>query len=239
MATQADAAHAEHGHHEVHHPYHLVEPSPWPVAGALSALVLVTGGLLYMHDYPAGVWIMLLAVLGLAYTLVHWWRDVIQEGRTGHHTDVVSKGLRIGMALFITSEVLFFFAFFWAYFWGALHHPDDGRGLHLAARGRASGRRLGHPVPQHDDPAALGLHGDLGAPCDPRERQPDRLQGARADRGARRAVHVLPGLRVRPHHLQPGRLPDHERDLRLDLLHGDRLPRLSRHDRHDASSPSA
>jgi cytochrome c oxidase subunit III len=37
---------------------------------------------------------------------------------------VVSKGLRIGMALFITSEVLFFFAFFWAYFWGALYHPD-------------------------------------------------------------------------------------------------------------------
>ena len=46
------------------------------------------------------------------------------EGRTGHHTDVVSKGLRIGMALFITSEVLFFFAFFWAFFWGALYPPD-------------------------------------------------------------------------------------------------------------------
>jgi cytochrome c oxidase subunit III len=123
MATQADAAHAEHGHHEVHHPYHLVEPSPWPVAGSISALVLATGGLFYMHGVPGGIWIMLLAVLGLAYTLVHWWRDVISEGRTGHHTSVVSKGLRIGMALFITSEVLFFFAFFWAYFWGALHHP--------------------------------------------------------------------------------------------------------------------
>ena len=144
MATQADA-HAEHGHHEVHHPYHLVEPSPWPVAGALSALVLVTGGLLYMHDHPAGVWIMLLAVLGLAYTLVHWWRDVIQEGRTGHHTDVVSKGLRIGMALFITSEVLFFFAFFWAYFWGALVHPMDVEGYTWLPAGA-------HPVETWDIP---------------------------------------------------------------------------------------
>jgi cytochrome c oxidase subunit 3 len=86
--------------------------------------VLVVGGLMYMHEIAGGPWVMLLAVLGLAYTLVHWWRDVVHEGRTGHHTDVVSKGLRIGMALFITSEVLFFFAFFWAFFWGALVPPE-------------------------------------------------------------------------------------------------------------------
>ena len=36
---------------------------------------------------------------------------------------MVSKGLRIGMALFIASEVFFFFAFFWAFFWGALNPP--------------------------------------------------------------------------------------------------------------------
>ena len=110
----------------VHHPYHLVEPSPWPIVGSLS-LTLVVGLLMYMHEVPGGVWVMLLAVLGLAFTLVHWWRDVIHEGRTGYHTDVVSKGLRIGMALFITSEVLFFFAFFWAYFWGALTTPRTSR----------------------------------------------------------------------------------------------------------------
>ena len=36
---------------------------------------------------------------------------------------MVSKGLRVGMALFIVSEVFFFFAFFWAFFWGALYPP--------------------------------------------------------------------------------------------------------------------
>jgi cytochrome c oxidase subunit 3 len=122
MATQADA-HAEHGHHEVHHPYHLVEPSPWPAVGSASALTMVVGGLLYMHEVPGGIWVLLLGVLGLITTLVFWWRDVVHESRSGDHTDVVSKGLRIGMVLFITSEVLFFFAFFWAYFWGALVHP--------------------------------------------------------------------------------------------------------------------
>jgi cytochrome c oxidase subunit 3 len=34
----------------------------------------------------------------------------------GHHTRAVQKGLRFGMVLFITSEVMFFFAFFWAFF---------------------------------------------------------------------------------------------------------------------------
>jgi cytochrome c oxidase subunit 3 len=121
MATPADAA--PHGHHEIHHPYHMVEPSPWPIVGSISALILVTGGLMYMHEIKGGPWVMLLAVLGFAYTLVHWWRDVIREARSGDHTDPVSRGLRIGMALFITSEVLFFYAFFWAYFWGALNHP--------------------------------------------------------------------------------------------------------------------
>ncbi len=129
MATHAEPgasthAHAAHGHHEVHHPYHLVEPSPWPAVGSLAALILVSGGLMYLHSIPGGVWVMLLGVLGLAVTMVGWWRDVIHESRAGDHTDVVAKGLRIGMALFITSEVLFFFAFFWAFFWGALYPPD-------------------------------------------------------------------------------------------------------------------
>ena len=122
MATEA-AAHDEH-HHEVHHDYHLVDPSPWPAVGTAAAFVLVVGGLMYMHAITGGLVVLLLGFLGIAYTMVMWWRDVVQESRRGDHTDVVSKGLRIGMVLFIASEVLFFFAFFWAYFWGALVHPD-------------------------------------------------------------------------------------------------------------------
>lgn len=34
----------------------------------------------------------------------------------GHHTSQVISGLRWGIILFISSEVLFFFAFFWAFF---------------------------------------------------------------------------------------------------------------------------
>ncbi|MGI4775488.1 MAG: cytochrome c oxidase subunit 3, partial [Janthinobacterium lividum] len=41
---------------------------------------------------------------------------VINEGRSDHHTEPVRMGLRIGMGLFIISEMMFFFAFFFAYF---------------------------------------------------------------------------------------------------------------------------
>jgi cytochrome c oxidase subunit 3 len=51
-----------------------------------------------------------------------WWRDVVRESRTpGLHTPIVRIGLRYGMSLFITSEVMFFVAFFWAYFHFAIY----------------------------------------------------------------------------------------------------------------------
>ena len=34
---------------EKKHKFHLVNPSPWPLVGAFSALFLVSGAILYMH----------------------------------------------------------------------------------------------------------------------------------------------------------------------------------------------
>ena len=97
------------------HDYHLVDPSPWPAVGALSAFVLAVGAILYMHG--SAPWILAIGVLMVLYTMFSWWRDVVREGTfEGHHTPVVQLGLRYGMVLFIASEVMFFVAWFWAYF---------------------------------------------------------------------------------------------------------------------------
>jgi cytochrome c oxidase subunit 3 len=46
-----------------------------------------------------------------------WWKDVIKEAKKeGNHQKIVIKGLKIGIILFITSEVMFFLSFFWTYF---------------------------------------------------------------------------------------------------------------------------
>ena len=128
MAAGASAVTADHGsghgHGEVHHPYHLVDPSPWPAVGSLGGLLLTGGGVMWMHGVGAGKWICLLGFLTIIGTMFGWWRDVLKESYRGDHSPVVSRGLRMGMAFFIASEVLFFFAFFWAFFWGALNPPE-------------------------------------------------------------------------------------------------------------------
>merc|ERR1712183_592995 len=50
-----------------------------------------------------------------------WWRDVVREATfEEQRTFSVQRGLRLGMVLFIVSEVMFFFAFFWAFFHSSL-----------------------------------------------------------------------------------------------------------------------
>jgi len=103
------------------HPYHLVDPSPWPVIGALAAGTMAAGGVLFMHEYRYGIPILVLGALGVLAIMVVWWRDVVIEATyQHHHTPIVQLGLRYGMALFIASEVMFFAAFFWAFFSSSL-----------------------------------------------------------------------------------------------------------------------
>ena len=46
-----------------------------------------------------------------------WWRDIVREATfEEQHTFSVQRGMRLGMILFIVSEIMFFFAFFWAFF---------------------------------------------------------------------------------------------------------------------------
>lgn len=102
------------------HKFHLVTVSPWPILGAFSALILTFGSAMYMHDYDDGR-IPLLGLVLLVLCMIVWWRDVIREGTyEGVHTKVVQRGLRIGMILFIISEIMFFFGFFWAFFHSSL-----------------------------------------------------------------------------------------------------------------------
>lgn len=103
------------------HPFHLVDPSPWPIFGSLGALATTLGGVMYMHSFAGGASLLTLGLTMIFYTMFVWWRDVIRESTyEGHHTSVVQIGLRYGMILFIISEVMFFLAFFWAFFHSSL-----------------------------------------------------------------------------------------------------------------------
>ena len=110
----------------VKHDYHLVNPSSWPLVGSVAALTLALGvvtDIKGLFGLPKGTWWLLaVGLVGVLYTMIGWWSDVIVEAREGDHTPVVSIGLRYGMILFIVSEVMFFVAWFWMFFEMALFH---------------------------------------------------------------------------------------------------------------------
>jgi cytochrome c oxidase subunit 3 len=99
-----------------HHDYHLVDPDPWPIIGAMGAFALFGGAVMWMHDNPYGKFVSVGGLLVVLVTMVNWWTNTIREAHTGYHTPVVQLHLRYGMILFIASEVMFFLAWFWAFF---------------------------------------------------------------------------------------------------------------------------
>ena len=115
---------------EIKHDYHLVDPSPWPFVGAVSAFVMMVGLVLTMKALPVaglklGPYVLGVGFLGVIYTMTAWWSDVIREAGPEHkHTRVVQLHHRYGMMMFIASEVMFFVAWFWAYFDAALY-PNE------------------------------------------------------------------------------------------------------------------
>lgn len=104
------------------HPFHLVDPSPWPLLTALHASLLTVSIAGYFHSFVNGGLLLLLSLSTLILCMGFWWDDVVTEATyEGHHTSYVQKGLKMGMILFIVSEIMFFFAFFWAFFHSSLN----------------------------------------------------------------------------------------------------------------------
>ena len=95
------------------HSFHLVDPSPWPLVAAFGAFMFTTGMVLYMHRFLGGGWLVITGLSTILYVMFTWWRDIIREATfEEQHTAVVQRGLRLGMVLFIVSEVMFFFCLF-------------------------------------------------------------------------------------------------------------------------------
>ena len=97
--------------------FHLVDPSPWPLftSGATGGLLISFAFLMHHTTYSGVAFVSFLCLmLGCMFC---WWRDVVNEAiNENAHSDLVRRGLRIGMVIFILSEAMFFFVFFWSFF---------------------------------------------------------------------------------------------------------------------------
>src|SRR6476661_7908522 len=101
-----------------HHDYHLVDPSPWPAVGAVSAFIMAVGAISWMHHlYSVAPIVFGVGTIGVLYTMASWWGDVIREAQfKGDHTRLVQISHRYAITLFTPSIVLFFVVCFWASF---------------------------------------------------------------------------------------------------------------------------
>nr|BCO16600.1 cytochrome oxidase subunit 3 [Goniurosaurus splendens] len=110
------------------HTFHMVDQSPWPLTGAIAALLMTSGLAMWFHFNST--MLMNMGAILMLLTTIQWWRDITREGTyQGHHTPLVQKGLRYGMILFITSEVFFFVGFFWAFYHSSLAPTPELGGM--------------------------------------------------------------------------------------------------------------
>nr|QKN98978.1 cytochrome c oxidase subunit III [Mileewa ponta] len=101
------------------HPFHLVNNSPWPITSSIGVMTMASGLILWF--YMNNMNLMLLGMIIIILTMIQWWRDIIRESTfQGFHTKKVMLSMKMGMMLFIISEVFFFLSFFWAFFHSSL-----------------------------------------------------------------------------------------------------------------------
>ena len=105
----------------IKHPYHIVDPRPWPITRATGVLLIVRGMARWWNKFTINLTLRLIGMVVLLITVRQWWRDVSREATLqGKHTHKVESGIRTGIILFIVREIFFFFAFFWAFFHSSL-----------------------------------------------------------------------------------------------------------------------
>nr|UPL65213.1 cytochrome c oxidase subunit III [Megaris sp.] len=115
------------------HAYHLVNASPWPLTSSIGSLTMFSGiiTMFHLHDMK----LMTLGYMIIIMSMMQWWRDIIRESTfQGLHTNKVMLGLKMGMILFIMSEVLFFLSFFWSFYHSSLS-PTTELGMNWPPKG--------------------------------------------------------------------------------------------------------
>ena len=104
-----------------HQPFHLANLSPWPLYTSILTFQLLLSFILFFHNYKNATVSIYFSIIILTYVILNWFHNIVVESTyQGNHTKKVQSGIKMGMILFITSEIMFFFSFFWTFFHSSL-----------------------------------------------------------------------------------------------------------------------
>lgn len=106
------------------HHYFLLAHRPWPVILRLRSFNLI---LSFLFFFKFGNLVCFLGCLVTTYLFsFSWWVGFRAEfNLEGKNSTSLERGVKIGIILFISSEVFFFFSFFWSYFHYFLSPPIE------------------------------------------------------------------------------------------------------------------
>ena len=92
------------------HKFHLVDRSYWPFFISTVAFMLTTSCVVFF--FFGDLFNLTMSFIFLILISILWWRDVIRESLyEGKHTSQVQFGIKLGVVLFIITEVMFFSSF--------------------------------------------------------------------------------------------------------------------------------
>uniref|UniRef100_UPI00315D3142 cytochrome c oxidase subunit 3 n=1 Tax=Choucentrus sinensis TaxID=3038122 RepID=UPI00315D3142 len=101
------------------HPFHLVEKSPWPIISSMGLFITILGIIKTMNKL--NLTLLVMGIMVIIMCMTQWWRDMTREATyQGLHNKKVVISMKMGMILFIMSEIMLFLSFFWAFFHSSL-----------------------------------------------------------------------------------------------------------------------
>ena len=131
----------------IDHPYHLVQPSAWPILGAGGAWLLACGALLYIHQ--GIVFVLFLGFLGIFGVMIGWWAKVIKEsvGLKRAYAGGEDRNALWDGVVYLDRGDVFCGIFFWAFYNASLFpkvvdpggFSNSGSGGEIGARGESAG----------------------------------------------------------------------------------------------------
>lgn len=97
------------------HHFFLLPRSPWPLVSRFLAFNIFFSIINLLKFGELEIFISRILIIAISSML--WWLGYRNEfSLIGRETLTLERGVKFGMLLFISSEVLFFFSFFWSYF---------------------------------------------------------------------------------------------------------------------------
>lgn len=102
--------------------FHLVDSSPWPILISILILNLIISLFIKINFFNR----FFSLSISFIYIFFLWTRDILRERvYQGKHSFKTQNSLKLGILLFIVSEIIFFLSFFWTFFHRALNPAQE------------------------------------------------------------------------------------------------------------------